>query len=118
MTIASPRPAISGEVRPPPAWVVNENIQRWQWRLGWAKVNHCSPLFRPASDAPWYSKYLASPHWRRFRGLVLILADFRCADCAGEACEVHHLNYDRIGHESFHDVVPVCQGCHARRHQP
>lgn len=67
-------------------------------------------------NATAYQKYLRSPHWRNMRKAVLILANFRCADCGGEARQVHHLTYARKGRELFSDLEPICDGCHGKRH--
>ena len=37
----------------------------------------------------------------------------RCEICGErDGLQVHHLNYDRLGHELPGDLKVVCQGCH------
>ena len=37
-----------------------------------------------------------------------------CERChSATATSVHHLTYERIGHESLDDLTDVCKGCHA-----
>ena len=31
--------------------------------------------------------------------------------------DLHHRSYDRLGHEQFGDLVPLCRTCHTRLHQ-
>ena len=31
--------------------------------------------------------------------------------------DLHHRNYDRLGHERFDDLIPLCRACHERVHR-
>jgi 5-methylcytosine-specific restriction endonuclease McrA len=74
--------------------------------------------------------YWATEAWRKRRRAVLERDDHRCVDCGrkqgdedprlkrGRArLEVHHLTYERYGHELLEDLLTVCQRCHSIRHQ-
>lgn len=43
-----------------------------------------------------------------------------CEDCGGlfyhYEINVHHLTYERLGHERESDTVVLCETCHAKRH--
>lgn len=43
-----------------------------------------------------------------------------CEDCGGlfyhHEINVHHLTYERLGHECESDTVVLCETCHAKRH--
>lgn len=40
---------------------------------------------------------------------------YLCTDCGVQAEEYHHESYER---EHWLDVIPLCVGCHKKRHQP
>jgi hypothetical protein len=64
-----------------------------------------------------YAAYLRSKHWQDFRtryrqsGLPQC-----CAVCDGAKVSLHHVNYNRLGHEELSDVVPLCRGHHKAVH--
>lgn len=63
-----------------------------------------------------YWKYLQSAHWLSFRVAVLTNRS-TCEICWTSASEqVHHLNYDNLGHELGSDVLALCRPCHAGQH--
>jgi hypothetical protein len=31
--------------------------------------------------------------------------------------DLHHRNYDRLGHERFDDLIPLCRACHEQLHR-
>ncbi len=37
-----------------------------------------------------------------------------CQVCGGDATDVHHLTYDRFGHEDMNDLVSLCRRCHEK----
>ena len=37
-----------------------------------------------------------------------------CQVCGGRATDVHHLTYDRFGHEDMGDLVSLCRRCHSK----
>lgn len=99
-----------------PAWVCEITLA--EYHMGWNRVNALAgdvATRRPPKDS-FYAQYLRTPHWRKFRGEILIVARFRCADCGGQAKEVHHLHYRSLWRETWHDVVPICEVCHEKRH--
>jgi 5-methylcytosine-specific restriction endonuclease McrA len=63
--------------------------------------------------SPEYRAYLASPAWAELRGLVLLRDCYRCVVCwATEGLEVHHLTYERLGHEPLSDLITLCAKHH------
>jgi len=47
-----------------------------------------------------YEIYLQSKEWETFRFKILRFWNFRCALCdSPDNVQVHHRNYERIGHE-------------------
>lgn len=66
-----------------------------------------------------YQEYLRSYKWKKFRQLALEHAHHKCSKCGTTyKLEVHHLTYDRLGHEKLHDVAVLCMVCHERAHNP
>lgn len=66
---------------------------------------------------PDYPTYLGSAHWLWFRWHILTEVQAHCSDCGGRIrLQVHHLTYERIGHELDSDVVVLCADCHSARH--
>ncbi len=58
-----------------------------------------------------YQAYMRSPEWRKLRKRILERDGYKCLLCGEEATEVHHLNYDRFGHEQETDLIAVCHDC-------
>lgn len=60
-----------------------------------------------------YRDYLDSPEWKVKRRELIEAAGRRCQRCemAG-ALRVHHLSYDRLGHELPSDLEVICKLCH------
>lgn len=60
-----------------------------------------------------YAEYLHSSHWqevrRRWRTSSYLQA---CAQCGDPHYELHHLTYERIGHEDLQDLWPLCRRHH------
>lgn len=99
-----------------PAWVCDITLA--EYHMGWNRVNALAgnpAEWLPPKDS-FYARYLRTPHWRKFRGEILIVARFRCADCGQQANQVHHLNYKNLWRETWHDVIPICESCHEARH--
>jgi hypothetical protein len=64
-----------------------------------------------------YETYLHSPEWAERRRYKLQQAGHRCQGCdSDELLEVHHLTYDRVGHERPEDLMVLCNLCHAKEH--
>ena len=59
-------------------------------------------------------EYYSSPAWAAKRTERLKIDGFRCAKCGfTRALEVHHINYDRFGHEDVsRDLITLCKKCH------
>ncbi len=63
--------------------------------------------------SPSYHAYLASEDWQRMRKAVLRRAGYRCERCgAAKPLDVHHLSYERFGHEDMTDLRALCRDCH------
>lgn len=64
-----------------------------------------------------YHEYLISPHWLKFKKEVLKHYGKKCSRCGDtKKLNVHHLNYECLGKETFNDVVVLCQSCHRKEH--
>lgn len=63
---------------------------------------------------PEYDKYMKSARWRNIRKDMLKMAGNICQDCRRPSAtlEVHHLTYDRFGHEAMSDLRVLCKRCH------
>jgi hypothetical protein len=59
-----------------------------------------------------YQEYLASREWAEKREAVRERSGDRCERCGGPQQAVHHLTYERIGHELLEDLQAVCDPCH------
>ena len=61
-----------------------------------------------------YSVYLQSPEWQKKRTERLKIDNFKCAVCGRPMdLQVHHLNYDNVGHENIYtDLITLCKYCH------
>ena len=71
----------------------------------------------PGPSSLGYSRYIQSPEWAAVRKAKFQQAGTRCQECGGdERLEVHHLTYDRLGHERLEDLQVLCHWCHMREH--
>jgi 5-methylcytosine-specific restriction endonuclease McrA len=60
-----------------------------------------------------YKRYLVSPQWRATRERAFAYHGRFCAVCgATRRLQVHHLTYERLGHELMSDFRILCKGCH------
>lgn len=60
-----------------------------------------------------YQTYLASREWRLKRKEVIEGNDGLCYRCLSAPIDdVHHLTYERVGHEDTEDLIGVCRPCH------
>jgi len=67
----------------------------------------------------WYNAYLQTPAWNSRRMRVLARAGVLCEGCRiHNATQVHHLTYQRAGHEMLFDLVAICDACHDDIHRP
>lgn len=76
----------------------------------------------PSNRKGWwalYSHYLKSAAWLEFRASVIKERGRRCERCGQKSgvMQVHHLTYDRVGHELPMDVVILCVPCHEDAHK-
>ena len=75
------------------------------------------PDLRWAPQPPGYDQYIASPHWALKRRQRLQLDGYRCQGCySGTGLHVHHVSYDRLGHEDMADLITACGSCHRKIH--
>lgn len=75
-----------------------------------------------------YAAYMKSPDWWRRRHQwaeeELRLASspdgIKCFGCSRlwrlSQDDLHHVTYDRLGHEDHEDLWPLCRGCHTLLH--
>lgn len=59
-----------------------------------------------------YHAYLESEAWLKLRGKVIERSGARCERrgprCVNSGAHVHHLTYERVGHERLEDLQFVC----------
>lgn len=68
-----------------------------------------------------YQEYLKTLDWMIKRRSAIERADHRCQVCGmfpkqGTTLQVHHKTYTNLGHESFDDLLVVCEDCHNKKH--
>lgn len=60
-----------------------------------------------------YEEYINSSQWKDKRLRRLRKDKFRCRTCWNEDnLQVHHLTYERLGHEEIDDLITLCRECH------
>ena len=72
-------------------------------------------------DPATYQAVLASARWKRLRARLLRERGERCERCrasftpgtGARHLSLHHLTYERLGHELDEDVQLLCETCHA-----
>lgn len=74
-------------------------------------------LFGERHDEPdEYTSYMASARWAQKRAWKLEAVGHRCEKCGQSkysgVLDVHHLTYDRLGHERLEDLQVLCKQCH------
>lgn len=69
-------------------------------------------------DGSNYQEYLGTDYWKRFRLMALDHYQYRCMACGAtkKPLGVHHNNYNCLGHETYNDVIPLCDKCHELFH--
>lgn len=65
-------------------------------------------------ENPAYDRYMHSTTWRKKADARLDLDGHICQVCGSTATDVHHLTYDRFGHEDQNDLVSLCRRCHEK----
>lgn len=63
-----------------------------------------------------YNDYLRSPHWRDLRRLAAAELPNVCLCGATEQLQLHHMTYERLGHEQLVDLIWLCATCHNLTH--
>ncbi len=63
---------------------------------------------------PEYDRYIHSGAWREKADARLGTDGYVCRVCGGRATDVHHLTYERFGHEDQGDLVSLCRRCHSK----
>lgn len=63
---------------------------------------------------PAYDRYIHSAAWREKADARLEKDKHICRVCGKAAADVHHLTYDRFGHEDMDDLVSLCRNCHEK----
>lgn len=70
-----------------------------------------------------YQEYLKSDTWKQKANMRMKIDGYRCQGCktcgsAENRLEIHHLSYERLGHENpYTDLVVVCHICHKNLHK-
>ena len=86
----------------------------------WGKDLHPAQLALDGIEPARYVGGESIIHRQKLRLAVWVRANGTCEDCGrsgeGVALDLHHLDYDRYGHEEPSDVILICRGCHERRH--
>lgn len=64
-----------------------------------------------------YQKYLKSTHWKKFKREFFKRFEKVCRKCnSKDRIQLHHISYENLWCEQFLDVIPLCENCHAIRH--
>ena len=74
---------------------------------------------RVGGNREWYrTVYLRSLHWRTVRAQKIKEAGGKCEVCGvGGKLDIHHLTYERLGHERMSDLQILCRKHHNKRHK-
>lgn len=68
------------------------------------------------SARPGYEEYMRSPAWAAKRQQRLELDGHKCRTCGctfeERPLQVHHVTYERLGHEELSDLITLCRSCH------
>lgn len=100
-----------------------------QMRLTGGKVEKRKSIFRgPVKAAPkqkrsrrhrhsaLYETYMQSDAWKALRETMIDITEGCCERCDATedtvTLEVHHLTYERLGHEDLDDLEVLCPTCH------
>lgn len=64
-----------------------------------------------------HHEYLLSPEWLALRLAARIRSGGVCEKCQkNRAVHLHHLTYERFGHEDLADLQDICPDCHQSYH--
>jgi hypothetical protein len=65
-----------------------------------------------------YLERFMRPDWQVLRARLLQQAQYTCQRCGfatnAKGLQLHHKNYDRLGHERDEDLIVLCLECHAK----
>ena len=65
-----------------------------------------------------YREYMQSKAWKSKRLAAIKYHGSKCAVCGSQrSLQVHHLTYERLGHERMTDLEVLCKGCHGLEHE-
>ena len=65
-----------------------------------------------------YADYIKSKVWKKKRNERLSFDGYRCRQCgSAQNLRVHHITYERLGHEEMDDLITLCKDCHAKVHE-
>ena len=65
-----------------------------------------------------YSEYIKSEAWKKKAKQRKELDNYKCVKCGKtHPIEVHHLNYDTLGHEDMDSLISLCSYCHYLEHK-
>lgn len=69
-----------------------------------------------------YAEYLRTQYWQELRKECLRRAEYRCQRCRKPGpsyanLHLHHLTYERRGHEQISDLIVLCSRCHEGEHK-
>jgi hypothetical protein len=108
---------------PKPATVDLDSIPLWNEEIAQAAAKAAKFAAESAQadrDQEWWDRYhshLQSDYWHALRQKALRRDKWLCQGCLECAAEeIHHLTYERLGHELLCDVVSLCIDCHRRCH--
>ena len=65
-----------------------------------------------------YYQSLNNPDFEALSMQVFKRDGFQCQKCkTAKNLVVHHINYERLGHEKLSDLVTLCKSCHKKVHE-
>lgn len=91
-------------------------------RRGYKQRSNYTGRYGPrARQGVEYDVYINGPDWRAKRLERRRLDEDTCCRCGGRpmaegGLHVHHLTYDRLGHELMRDLRTLCAACHGDVH--
>jgi hypothetical protein len=75
-------------------------------------------LSGPRNTTVTFQDYYSTEYWQYTRFVVLEAQFYSCALCGSNSnLQVHHKTYDRIGCESYLDLMVLCKKCHKIWHK-
>lgn len=83
-------------------WITKCNF--YEYDKDWGKVD--------------YYEYMNSPEWKAKREERLKHDKYQCQLChTAKNLVVHHVSYERLGHEDLSDLITLCRDCHKSVHE-